>query len=219
MTDTIECGRWKWLRIFGRCHVALGVFVAILVVMSSLVPAYAAGANDEPVVQAQAQSMTAVTEYWTEARMKNAKPVPMPQILLAPSAQSTDLSPLPSGPTVIASSGGPGDLPTERIVDPAELSIFGFEPLATPGPLAFTGYQLFPNLRGLYQQFPYLFVGKVFFTIPGQGDYVCSGSVINAPNRSLVWTAGHCVYTLGAGWHTNFVFVPARHESTNPYAL
>jgi V8-like Glu-specific endopeptidase len=118
---------------------------------------------------------------------------------------------------VIANSGGPGDPPVERVVDPAEMSGFGFEPQANPGPFAFTGYRLFPNVTALYKEFPYVFVGKVFFTIPGQGNFVCSGSVVSAPNRSLVWTAGHCVYSPGIGFHTNFVFVPARREGTNPF--
>jgi hypothetical protein len=58
--------------------------------------------------------------------------------------------------------------------------------------------------------------GRVFFTLPGGppdgGDYSCSGTAVRAPSRSLVWTAGHCVYdpgVLGAGYATNWEFVPA----------
>ena len=35
--------------------------------------------------------------------------------------------------------------------------------------------------------------GKVYFS-SGALDYVCSGTVVRAPSKSLVWTAGHCVY-------------------------
>ena len=55
--------------------------------------------------------------------------------------------------------------------------------------------------------------GKVFFTLgpPDAGDYACSGTAVRSPSRSLVWTAGHCVYdagVLGAGYATNWEFVP-----------
>jgi hypothetical protein len=59
-------------------------------------------------------------------------------------------------------------------------------------------------------------VGKLFFTVPGVGDFVCSGSSVNSANRSVVWTAGHCVYSPGVGFHTNFLFVPARRVGANP---
>lgn len=54
--------------------------------------------------------------------------------------------------------------------------------------------------------------GKVFFTM-GATDYVCSGSLINeaTTGRSIVLTAGHCVWenkAVGA-WATNFIFIPA----------
>lgn len=36
--------------------------------------------------------------------------------------------------------------------------------------------------------------GKVFFTDPGFGDFVCSGSTLNSAKARLVFTAGHCVH-------------------------
>ena len=44
--------------------------------------------------------------------------------------------------------------------------------------------------------------GKVFFTIPKgpeAGDYVCSGTAVNSRNRSVVITAGHCVFDAETG--------------------
>lgn len=54
--------------------------------------------------------------------------------------------------------------------------------------------------------------GKVFFTM-GATNYVCSGSLITEAitGRSIVLTAGHCVWenkAVGA-WATNFIFIPA----------
>ena len=60
--------------------------------------------------------------------------------------------------------------------------------------------------------------GKVFMTFSGV-DYVCSGTSVNAPSDSLVWTAGHCVYEPGAlgGKATNFEFVPAYKNGEAPF--
>jgi hypothetical protein len=59
---------------------------------------------------------------------------------------------------------------------------------------------------------PLAATGKVFFTM-GASDYVCSGSLITeaTTGRSIVLTAGHCVWenkAVGA-WATNFIFIPA----------
>ncbi|MBW8805695.1 MAG: hypothetical protein JF587_17875 [Catenulisporales bacterium] len=56
--------------------------------------------------------------------------------------------------------------------------------------------------------------GKLFFYRQGDSNsgnyYVCSGTVIKSKNRSLVWTAGHCVHDgKGGTWHLSMVFVPA----------
>ena len=70
----------------------------------------------------------------------------------------------------------------------------------------------------MYRIFPYRLTGKLFFAIPGEGNFVCSASSINSENRSVVWTAGHCVVSpteLGPVWHTNLLFVPAyRGQAT-----
>ena len=58
--------------------------------------------------------------------------------------------------------------------------------------------------------------GKVFFTLDGV-DYVCSGNVVAADNRSTVSTAGHCVNEGPGAYATNFVFVPAYHNGYAPY--
>jgi hypothetical protein len=216
MSYTKFCFNQAWWRIVTGRSAAFGIVALVLVAAIPLSPADAAGANDEPVVQAQIVTMSAIKTYWTEERMSNARPMPTPRVFGAPAQGPAGFQTVPAGPAVIANSGKAGDSPTERVVDFAELSGLGIEAQALPGPFAFSGYRVFPNVSIIYQQFPYAFVGKVFFTIPGQGDFVCSGAVVNAPNLSLVWTAGHCVYSAGIGFHTNFVFEPARHELASP---
>ena len=69
------------------------------------------------------------------------------------------------------------------------------------------------------KRFPKRTHGKVFFSI-GATDYVCSGTVVDAPNRSLVWTAGHCVYEpglVGGSFATNWEFVPAYRGGHAPF--
>jgi hypothetical protein len=90
------------------------------------------------------------------------------------------------------------------------------------GPFVFSRYQLFPEFPSspgfMYRIFPYNLTGKLFFTIPGQGNFVCSASSMNSANNSVVWTAGHCVVSptqAGPLFHTNMLFVPGyRGEPT-----
>ena len=58
--------------------------------------------------------------------------------------------------------------------------------------------------------------GKVFFTLAGV-DYVCSGSVTPAGNKSTVATAGHCVNEGPGDYATNFAFVPGYDDGDAPY--
>lgn len=65
--------------------------------------------------------------------------------------------------------------------------------------------------------YPYRAVGKLFFTIQGQGDFVCSASVLRP---RVVLTAGHCTHKGSggsAGFYTNFYFVPAFRDGAAPY--
>ncbi|HET8754593.1 MAG TPA: hypothetical protein VFM58_01200 [Solirubrobacteraceae bacterium] len=58
--------------------------------------------------------------------------------------------------------------------------------------------------------------GKVFFTEGGL-NYVCSGTALLSGNKSVVWTAGHCVNDGAGRFHTNWAFVPAYADGARPY--
>jgi V8-like Glu-specific endopeptidase len=65
------------------------------------------------------------------------------------------------------------------------------------------------NPRTIDVKYPYSAVGKLFFTQPGVGDFVCSGAVLRP---RVVVTAGHCVHSGNgqqSGFFTNFLFCPA----------
>ena len=59
--------------------------------------------------------------------------------------------------------------------------------------------------------------GKVFFTSNSGVNYVCSGSALVSTNKSVVWTAGHCVNEGPGAFYKNFLFVPAYRDGSAPY--
>lgn len=64
---------------------------------------------------------------------------------------------------------------------------------------------------------PLATTGKVFFTF-GTSTYVCSGSVVtdDKTDRSIVLTAGHCVYNQATGqFASNWMFIPAYDSKPN----
>jgi V8-like Glu-specific endopeptidase len=84
-------------------------------------------------------------------------------------------------------------------------------PAPRAGSIAYTSGELADTLSS-----PNRVHGKVFFTRPGAGNFVCSGTAVEAPNLSTVITAGHCVHFDGA-WSTNFAFVPGYRDGIRPY--
>jgi V8-like Glu-specific endopeptidase len=65
-------------------------------------------------------------------------------------------------------------------------------------------------VRKPYTNLPDRTIGRVFFTATPGGDQSCSAVALNSTNKSVVWTAGHCVESgTRGGFHTNWVFVPA----------
>jgi hypothetical protein len=69
-----------------------------------------------------------------------------------------------------------------------------------------------------YTQAPTSTHGKVFFTLGGN-DYVCSGTALLSGNKSVVWTAGHCVNEGPGAFATNWQFVPAYKDGAAPLGV
>lgn len=64
---------------------------------------------------------------------------------------------------------------------------------------------------------PYRATGRLFFTIPGQGEFWCSASLIK---RGVVVTAAHCVAEYGQRqFYTNWRFVPGYRNGVAPYRV
>ena len=64
--------------------------------------------------------------------------------------------------------------------------------------------------------YPLSTVGKVFFTSSTGRNLVCSGTAVQSRNRSVVDTAGHCLYWNG-GWVQNVIFCPLYDKGNTPY--
>lgn len=166
-------------------------------------PAAGALAAGEPESARVASPAHEVREYWSAARMRAAEPVDVPlaegprevAAPRAPSPAAASYVPATGAPRVLAGGLGdeskgiiPGDT-RDEVLDPSETE---FRPH-----------------------------GKVFFTVAtgeGAGDYVCSATAVNSRNRSVVWTAGHCVFPEGGTeFVSNWTFVPAYHEGVAPF--
>lgn len=157
--------------------------------------------------------------YWTPDRMAAARPEPMAVKYGSP-LQVTDSAELkPSGPAGAISGQGPG---AEQLLSP-EASLLGEEELPLLStyfsyPFPFTRSEVLPVT--LYTAYPWSVNGKLYFTKPGIGDFVCSGTAVTsgtAPRRALVLTAGHCVSSGSGAFWTNFLFVPALRDTSRPY--
>jgi len=63
--------------------------------------------------------------------------------------------------------------------------------------------------------------GVIFIVLPGGfGVGRCSGTSVNAPNLSVVFTAGHCVNSGFGHWYNHdWVFVPGYHDGVRPYGV
>lgn len=59
-------------------------------------------------------------------------------------------------------------------------------------------------------------VGKIFFSDNAGRDYVCSGTAVVSANRSVVDTAGHCLFWEG-NWVKNVIFCPLYDHGQTPY--
>lgn len=199
-------------------NLLLTLFLALLLVSA---PAAAADGMDEVVFETVPESRSDVEAYWTEERLREAQPMPMPTVGAADATLSRKAQASGAAVGFLAPAQHPGDRSAQLgPLDPAADATLA--PKWGDAPWVYGRYRLFPNLVSMYTTYPYRAVGQLFFTIPGVGNFVCSGSVVTAQNRSTVWTAGHCVYspppgTGGyVGTHTNFLFIPARFEASAP---
>jgi V8-like Glu-specific endopeptidase len=191
----------------------------------SMLAAAPSHAEDHLIIVNNNADAKAAAAYWTPERFRAAKPLPMPHVAPGtttreePSAAPEEkaLSSEPKAPTAqlqimprklfTADAGGQR---SDDVVTPEAVGSFGAH---------YTSTRVFPMFTGTPAPFsadrayPYITVGKLFFSIGGD-PYVCSASVIQ---HRIVATAGHCVHSgTSAGFHSNWVFVPAFRDGSAP---
>ena len=140
----------------------------------------------------------ATLAYWTSERLASAQPMPPPTPAFTP---ETALEPQSAGTPQGRAGGAPAvnvraDF-SNLLYDPESVQI---EPEATleagieiqnEGTFRapYTSSRIVPITADTV--YPYRAAGKLFFTQPGVGDFLCSAGVIS---RRVVATAGHCVH-------------------------
>ena len=167
----------------------------------------------------QNSDLGASAAYWTPERLRNAKPMPMPKV----SPNTVHILPIPAPTDIQDGEGAPptylGPIEPQRLYTPTKTLVkdaLQKRPMDR-GTLNqdFSSSRLVPLTADVV--YPYRTVGKLFFTIPNQGNYVCSASVLRP---RVVLTAGHCVHSGSGGsggYFTNWLFIPAFRDGAAPY--
>lgn len=199
---------------------------AVLTMLAVPITAYS-----QPIVSTPNNATTAASpsNYWTPNMMQSAQP-------RTPTVSSNHTAPTASTPRATPSdgtgsakeSGSPPTVPASEMVPvkhgtsltPGQMQA---DYPAEDGPAAnsqyglpFTTSEVEPAATRI--SYPYITTGKLYFTDPGVGNFVCSASVLRI---GLVVTAGHCVYqpqtaTKTAHFYSNFMFVPAYDNKVEP---
>lgn len=172
---------------------------------------------------AYSSDANATLRYWTPERLREAKELmPIIDINKAKRISFEELLAEQQGEKPVSVAGSPPKINFEPRVN------YLYKPLQNhttfqaqsldQGTLnaPYTSTTLIPAATAS-QVYPYKAIGKLFFTIPGAGNFACSASIIS---RRIVLTAGHCVHsgTNGnSGFYTNFLFVPAFNNGNAPF--
>lgn len=186
-------------------RIATAVLLALAAAIA-LVP-FSATAATGTVVRSAGESPAAIRDYWTKSRMRHAEPVPVEPVTRSAAGAA---SPAEGGHPTYVAPASPGQ-PAAAGLERGSASGNGRKSgLATPVPN--------PAATKVRAH------GKVYFTVKGgsyPGNFVCSATAVNSPNRSLVWTAGHCVYDAehDGGKSINFAFAPAHGTAGDPYGI
>lgn len=204
------------------------ISTALAAIVAFTVPASAVAANNW--VSMENTEKGSALEYWTPERILSAKPLPLPKSTAVASnfVEDVEGNYVEANGASTGADGAPprGKAPAglaTRLYTPEEAEIAAAKAALEEydaiegnnfGTLngQFSSSRVFPDAATT--TYPYLTVGKLFFTIPGQGNFICSGSVLR---RRVILTAGHCVHSgTSAGFYSNFMFVPAFRNGVAP---
>lgn len=155
---------------------------------------------DEAISHRLGDQPSAVRSFWTESRMRRAEPIDAPELSRGGSAQVSWGSPQ-------VATWNPGSEPTAARRWSEETRQTG------AGPIPYTRTEIADA-----SAFPYRTNGRLF-GVDGFGEpYACSATAVSSQSRSVVMTAGHCVYlAVAGGWAQSLLFVPGYQNGSAPY--
>jgi V8-like Glu-specific endopeptidase len=175
-----------------RARLTLACLAALLVTLAGAGTASALPAAIGKRLHVSAEEARQTVRFWTPARIRAARP--MSVILDRHSALRRHFAqPAPGRPHRV-----PGQRPASRGVRAARSETV---PIGDPGLV------------------PYRVHGKVV-AVAGRFLFYCSATVVNTPNKSVVFTAGHCVNSGGPNphWYTrHWAFIPGYNHNRRPY--
>jgi V8-like Glu-specific endopeptidase len=207
----------------------------ITLLTSFIIFGYAMGAVAGMLVYTNVNKADAASteEFWTTARMKAAKPHPIPTVggeplpfyqttaqvsignpAYAPSADAASAqlkSSSASEPMSLLLSDNQKD--TLAFAAAVEPMANGYDSYPPPENTFYVWLALYGNTPTRFCRFPYSATGKVFF-VKGGGSYVCSGST---QANNAVLTAGHCVSNGRGTFHSRWTFVPSYKSGARPF--
>jgi len=198
--------RWLVLRAVRIILIASALFIAAVGFAASGAAASRSttGATSAYSVKRVADPQSSL-EYWTHRRMAAAEPMTMRSV---GAEEIADLGEEPeAGEPYLVEASAP--VTAQAVCTPGS----GITELREP--LPFQRFEI-PDTAAE----PCRTHGMIFGRAFGQ-RYSCSGTVVNSDNRSMVWTAGHCVHGLDAQGQGEFfedlIFVPGYENGVEPF--
>jgi V8-like Glu-specific endopeptidase len=152
--------------------------------------------------------------FWTRDRMEAAEPLDIVRERIGnPPDTSRAFVPYTSTP-----------YQTQRVPDPTAY------PFSTQGKVFFTNTVRYKVKKRVRVRVRGRFRWRVRYRWSDwkQSPSVCSGTIVGSQNKSLVITAGHCLYSkaetkaeymVAEGWHENVAFVPGYQNGTRPFGV
>jgi V8-like Glu-specific endopeptidase len=183
------------VRVPGKA-VALTVALAALAMIALTAPAAGAATTSSQALSPSRAATRDTAGFWTRARMRRARPLDLVRPGSPEEAKREDAGAAGGAPHLVPPSAPTSSAPAASDGKGATFSSF-----PAPDP---TDY---PNSTN----------GKVFGKLRF-GIFECSATSIDAPNASVVFTAGHCVNNGRGHWYDRrWIFVPGFDHGAHPY--
>ncbi len=182
----------------------VSVAIALALTWATAAPISVAGAGDGDGILVYERAggdarEKRILDYWTPERMHRAEPL---DVVIEPGA------PVPEGGDADAVS--PSYVPPAPPGQPASGERKGKVPAGGRRPEYLSGAVPDPTT------FPNTTNGKVYGRLKGFGGYECSGTVVDSPNMSVIFTAGHCVAERGR-LASRLIFIPSYDRNDEPF--